>query len=196
MRTKLLIMGLIFQTPVELNELDDRIQVIDGKLILRTYGLPMIFWGYLLAILGVMFFMILAIKGPLMTILRGDDFINMILGICVLFLFIFGPLTLMAFYFYEKEISKKGEALLVRHKVFFIPFRTHTVSLKDQEIVLEHFLDSPNKAALEPKAGMKGFENKGYFKLIAKSKTGKNILIDRNGRRGEMKKLKTLLESY
>jgi hypothetical protein len=189
-------MGLVFQTPIELNDLDDRIKVVDGKLILRTYGLPMIFWGYLLAVFAVLFFMILAIKVPLMTVLKGDDQINRILGICVLTLFIVGPSTLLAFYFYEKEISKKGQQLIVKHKVFFIPFKTYKLSLDNQEIVLEHFLDSPNMAVQEKRDGMKGFENRGYFKLVAKNQSGKDILIDRNGRRGEMKKLKSLLDQY
>jgi hypothetical protein len=50
-------------------------------------------------------------------------------------------------------------------------------------------------AAMDKKEGMQGFENRGYFKLIANTE-GKKVLIDRNGRRGEMRKLKELLEKF
>ena len=194
--SKLLIMGLLFQIPVEINELDDRIKLQDGELIIRTYGLPMVFWGYLMAILGVIFFMILAVKGPLMAVLTGEDVINKVIGMSVLTLLIGGPLILLAFYFYEKEIRKKGDLLTVVHKVFFIPFKKNSLEITNDQLVLEHHLDSLNKAALEKKQGMAGFENRGYFKLIVKRDGKKPLLIDRNSRRGEIRKLKELLEKY
>lgn len=196
-RSNLGAMGLLFQTPVELNELDDRISTgKDGSLRIRTYGLPMVFWGYLLAIFGVLFFMILAIKEPLMKVLTGEDAINQFIGLCVLAIFILGPLTLLAFYFYEKEILKRGNTLRITHRTFFLPVWRKSFSLEDAQLELEHFLDSPNMAAKTKKQGMAGFENRGYFKLIVKTKSGKSYLVDRNGRRGEMRKLKELLENH
>lgn len=185
--------------PVEKNDLDDRIIVRGDKeseeLILRSYGLPMVFWGYLLALFAVIFFMILAIKGPLMKVLTGEDTLNMVIGISVLALLTLGPITLLGFFFYEKEIAKRGKALTVTHKIFYIPVKRYQANLSQGSLELEHFLDSPNMAAQQKKDGMAGFENRGYFKLILKSENGKTILIDRNGRRGEMRKLKELLES-
>lgn len=188
-------MGLLFQTPVELNDLDDRIKVDNETIILKTYGLPMVFWGYLATIFGVLFFMILAIKEPLWKVLNGEDTINQIIGWSLTALLTFGPLSLLAFYFYEKEIRKKKNNLTIIHKTFFIPFKKIQLELTEDSLQLEHFLDSPNQAALEKKKGMEGFENRGYFKLTATSK-GRKVLVDRNGRRGEMRKLKELLERY
>jgi hypothetical protein len=189
-------MGLLFQTPVEINELDDRIKVVDDELIIRTYGLPMIFWGYLMAILGVIFFMILAIKGPLMAVLTGDDSINRLIGLAVLLLLVGSPIILLGFYFYEKEIRKKANHLTVIHKMFFIPLVKTSLEVTNDQLELEHHLDSLNKAALEKKQGMAGFENRGYFKLIVKREGKKPLLIDRNSRRGEIRKLKELLQNY
>lgn len=188
-------MGLLFQTPVELNELDDRIQVHEDTLILRTYGLPMVFWGYLGAIFVVLTFMVLAIKDPLLKVLTGEDVLNQFIGYALLLILTGGPLFLLAFYFYEKEIKKKKNQLTITHKTFFIPFRKKTYTIEPESLEIEHFLDSPNMAALDKKQGMQGFENRGYFKLMAQTK-GQKVLIDRNGRRGEMRKLKELLERY
>lgn len=183
--------------PVENNELDDRIIVNKDKneLILRSYGLPMVFWGYLMALLAVIFFMILAIKGPLLKVLTGDDSLNRLIGAAVLALLVLGPITLLGFFFYEKEIAKRGKDLTVTHKVFYIPFKRFSADLTRGELELEHFLDSPNMAAQEKKQGMAGFENRGYFKLVLKKEDGKSFLVDRNSRRGEMRKLKELLEA-
>lgn len=189
-------MGLLFQTPVELNELDDRIKVVDGEVIIRTYGLPMVFWGYLMAILVVIFFMILAIKGPLLAVLRGEDPINMAIGIAVLVLLVGGPIVLLGLYFYEKEIRKKGSTLSVTHKVFFLPIKKVSVECLPEQLVLEHFLDSPNMAAIQKQQGMAGFENRGYFKLVINREGKKPLLVDRNSRRGEIRKLRELLLRY
>jgi hypothetical protein len=188
-------MGLLFQMPVEKNELDDRAIIKEDEIILRSYGLPMVFWGYLAALLAVIFFMILAIKGPLMAVLTGEDRLNQVIGLAVLALLVLGPLGLLGFYFYEKEIHKKKNLLTVTHKVFFVPIKKTTLDMTQAQLELEHFLDSPNMAAMKKEHGMAGFENRGYFKLVAKGAQGKSVLVDRNSRRGEMRKLKELLES-
>jgi len=188
-------MGLLFQMPVEKNELDDRIIQTDQKLTIRSYGLPMIFWGYLLAILAVLFFMILAIKDPLYRAYQGPDQINQVIALVVFAILILAPIVLLSVYFYEKEIMMADKMLSLRHKVFFIPVKTQKVPLEDDSLYLEHFMESLNIAAQEKKQGMNGFENRGYFKLMVKTKGGKSYLVDRNSRRGEMRKLKELLES-
>lgn len=189
-------MGLLFQMPVEHNDLDDRISINkDGWLTIKSYGLPLIFWGYLGAILMVMGFMFLAIRGPLFKVLTGEDFINQMIGLCVLVIFILGPTLLLAFFFYEKIIKKKADEIIVMHRIFGLPIYKKLISCKESELRLEHFLDSPNMALKEKKQGLAGFENRGYYKLVM-SIDGKEYLVDRNSRRGEMRKLKELLDSH
>ncbi len=184
--------------PVEPSELDDRIQIKDKTLTVRSYGLPMIFWGYLLAIFAVLFFMILAIKNPLIKAFNGEDTINMYLSLIVGGLLILSPLALLSIYFYEKEVAKVGNSMVLKHKLFFFPIIKKKVAINSPEdIYMEHFLDSPNIAATRQDPSLKGFENRGYHKLMVRdSGSGKSFLIDRNSRRGEMKKLMKLLQSH
>lgn len=190
-------MGLLFQMPVEPSELDDRITVTDDTLHIRSYGLPMVFWGYLAAIFSVLFFMVLAIKDPLLKAYSGEDVINKYLALIVGSLLVIAPVALLALYFYEKEIIKRKSSLVLRHKIFFLPIWTRkVVASKEDSIYLEHFLDSPNIAAQKQDPSLKGFENRGYHKLMVKSDDGKIHIIDRNSRRGEMKKLMHLLQGH
>lgn len=186
-------MGLLFQMPVKPDPQDDRIKLTESELTIKSYGLPMVFWGYLGAIFTVVFFMILAAKGPLMKIINGDDLINRILGLGVFALFIIGPIVILGFYFYEKMIVKDKETISVTHKTFFIPILKTSLPLANTTLEVIHHMDSPNKALMEQKSGMKGFENRGYFRLIAKNSDGRQLIVDRNGRKGEMRKLLDLL---
>ncbi|MAF79113.1 MAG: hypothetical protein CME60_13205 [Halobacteriovoraceae bacterium] len=190
-------MGLLFQMPVEENELDDRIINSENSIKIRSYGLPMIFWGYLLAIFAVLFFMVLAIKDPLLRAYQGPDEINRIIALVVGLIMLLAPILLLGAYFYEKEIELKKESLYLRHKVFFLPLRTYKVSLNKESFYLEHYLESLNVAAQEKREGMAGFENRGYYKLMVRDALNqRTYLVDRNSRRGEMRKLKTLLETF
>ena len=187
-------MGLMFQMPLEENDLDDRIEVRNGHIRLRSYGLPMIFWGYLGAAFTVIIFMILAIYGPIQSILAGDDAINKIIAYAVLGIFIFGPIIALAFYFYEKELIKYEDQLTIKHKVFFIPVKSTTVTINEKNpLRLEHLLDSPNVAKMRQEKSMSGFENRGYYQVFAKLNNGREVLVDRNSQKREMRKLIDLL---
>ncbi len=62
-------MGLMYVFPVSEEEADFVIKK-DDMLILKTYGLPYIFWIYALCSVTVVFFMFLAIKEPILKL--GD----------------------------------------------------------------------------------------------------------------------------
>lgn len=184
----------MFQLPVEKNDLDDRIEVREGFIRIRSYGLPMVFWGYLAAIFAVLFFMYLAIRGPINSILAGDDVINRSLAYLVILIFTLGPIILLSFFFYEKEILKEQNILTITHRIFFIPLKRIKLDLR-HKLTLKHFLDSPNVAKSRPQQGMAGFENRGYYLVTTTDDRGKEIMVDRNSRKGEMNKLIKLLES-
>lgn len=188
-------MGLLYQLPVEVNSADEQVSIHNGKLTIKSYGLPMVFWGYLLAILTVIFFMFLAIKGPLTKLYYTDDPINKLLSVIVFITITAVPVVLTGFYFYEKVITKINSELTITHRLFWIPFFNKKIEL--EELVSNHFIDSPNMAKIKNAPEMKGFQNRGYFELYAVEKNSKKkILIDRNSRSLEIKKLKELLESY
>lgn len=198
-------MGLMYIFPVSDDQIEgDRAVVRDSKLILKTYGLPMIFWGYLAAILAVVLIMWLASHAIILKLLSyQDDPTLLFLGHLVQWTLILIPVVLLGFFFYEKVLEKKGQELAIVYKVFFIPFwkKTYHLTAKDS-FKVNHFLDSPNMAKLRARQGiesaeaMKHFENKGYFELCIATDKKASISIDRHSRKADLVKLKELLSKY
>ncbi|EQC48591.1 hypothetical protein [Bacteriovorax sp. DB6_IX] len=175
----------------------DRITINEKGITLKSYGLPLVFWGYLSAILVVVFAMGLAVKGPMIKLYNTDDTINKVLVLAAAATIILVPLSTILFYFYEKFITKKDDQLIITHRVFWLPvFSTkHPLESKEAFEIL-HFMDSPNVAKLQQDPNLKGFENKGYFQLFAKKKDGKLLLVDRSSRKADLKKIQMLLSKY
>ncbi|OUR97756.1 hypothetical protein A9Q84_06030 [Halobacteriovorax marinus] len=190
----------MYMFPVSEEETDriDFIESSAGKaIVVKSYGLPLIFWGYLTAILVVMGFMFLAVNTPIQKLLATGDPINVALSIAVLFVLIGLPLTLVCLYFYEKSIVKQGSELSLVHKVFWIAVWKKKIVLKDSHsIELNHFMDSPNVAKMKSDSTMKGFENKGYYELYATNNQDDRIFIDRHSRKADMVKLRDLLKKF
>lgn len=186
--------------PVSEDE-QDRIDYIEENgskaIVLKTYGLPLIFWGYLIAILTVVGAMFMAVMGPINKLIATGDSINIYLAYLVLTTIIALPTVLVSLYFYEKLLTKRGDKLTVTHRFFWIPLWRKVINLKSSDSIdLNHFLDSPNVAKMRRDAAMKGFENKGYFETYATDKNDKKIFIDRHSRKADMIKLCELLKKY
>jgi hypothetical protein len=199
-------MGLMYIFPTSDEDLsDDRITITNkNELILKTYGLPMIFWGYLLATIAVMIIMWLASRAVVLKLLSYTDDSSLIfLGHLVQWTLIFLPIILLGFFFYEKLLLKKERRLKIVYKVFFIPFWNKIYTLKNKEsLSVSHFMDSPNMAKIRRHQGlpesisMKGFENKGYFEINILTEDERSINIDRHSRKADLIKLKELLSKY
>lgn len=194
-------MGLMYIFPVELDN-QDRTELIanpeNGKetIVLKTYGLPMIFWGYLGAALVVIAAMWLASRAAIAKLISYDDPGLQALGYLVQSTLILTPFVLVALFFYEKHLKKSGKTLTLIYKFFFIPVYAKKINLDNEAALsVDHFMDSPNMAKIHNKEELKGFENKGYFELHALS-GGKSILIDRHSRKADLLKLKDLLSKY
>lgn len=192
-------MGLMYIFPTEdsAEEINEgRVQIENETLTLKTYGLPMIFWGYLAAILVVVFAMWLASASVISKMLTYDDPILHFLAYLVRGTLIFGPIILLGFYFYEKFLVKKGNEITIIHRVFFFPVIKKKIILKDQaSLEINHYLDSPNIAKMKNQAETKGFENKGYFELHAIS-NDKKIFLDRSSRKADLVKIQNLLAKF
>lgn len=190
-------MGLIYILPVKEDERDDRVSKDDHGITLKSYGLPMIFWGYLCAILVVISVMALAVREPLRKLLLTEDFINILLGLAAISTMVAIPLVLFCLFFYEKWITKKGKTLTIIHRLFWLPFYKKTHHLKSQDsFELKHFLDSPNVARMQKKPELRGFENQGYFEAYFEDENGNKHLLDRNPRKADLKKIADLLSKY
>lgn len=189
-------MGLLYPFPATEGEVD-RITKSKNSITLKTYGLPMIFWGYLLAYLTVVFAMVLAVRGPLSNMLSGEDAINRFIAFVVIATLILLPFVALCAFFYEKWLLKSGDKLSVIHRFFFIKVCKKTYTLdKDTPFVVDHFMDSPNVAKMQKNADLKAFENKGHFLLRAHLKDKKFILIDRHSRKADLVKIMELLKAH
>ena len=197
-------MGLMYIFPVSVDQNEgDRAQVLDSKLILKTYGLPMVFWGYLAAALSVIAIMWLASRAVIAKIFTYDDPTLLLIGHVVQWTLYLSPIVLLAFFFYEKVLTKKGRELTVSHKIFFITFWKKTYLLSNVDSInVKHFMDSPNMAKLRNRQGLgnpeatKHFENRGYFELSIETDKNSSISIDRHSRKADLLKLKDLLAKY
>ncbi len=198
-------MGLMYIFPVTDDQSEgDRAVVKNNAITLKTYGLPMIFWGYLAAALSVLLIMWLASRAVIAKLLSyQEDPTLLFLGHLVQWTLILTPIVLLAFFFYEKMLTKKGQSLIVTYRIFFIPFWVKKYELESPDAFsVDHFMDSPNMAKIRNREGlgdpgaMKHFENKGYFELNIKTKKSTLANIDRHSRKADLIKLKELLSKY
>jgi len=205
-------MGLLYPFPVDTSEEDffSQNKITDdkgNKLIineLKSYGLPMIFWGYLLAFLIVWVAMMFLIKAPLGKMLEAEELVDRLLAMGTYLILFLIPFVSLCFFFYQKIIRllftvdtgiKKIEII---HYLFFIPLWKQTFEIKETNIFVRHFLDSPNMARLQNKGGDLGYQNRGYFELILgiedqSASRKKEIRIDRHSQKLELEKVKKLL---
>ncbi len=183
--------------PTSLKEVD-RIHIQNkSQISLKSYGLPLIFWGYFSAILIVLFTMFMIIQRPLFKMISMDDEINKVMAILALAVLLFIPLALFFLLFYEKTITKKLHSLTITQKVFWIPFTKKTFQLDDLDsFEIHHHLDSPNVAKIENKKELSSFKNQGYFKLFLKTKKKKLFLLDRHSREKDLQEIINLLKKY
>lgn len=189
-------MGLLYPFPATEEEVD-RIDQTESSITLKTYGLPMIFWGYLAAFLVVLGAMVLAIRGPLMTMLSSEDAINRLIAYVVLATLILIPLGALMAFFYEKWLIKSKGILVVQHRLFFLPVFKKTFKLDNQTpFIVDHFMDSPNIAKMEKDPKMRAFENQGHFLLRAHLENKDFIVLDRHSRKADLVKIKDLLSKY
>ena len=116
-------MGLMYIFPVNENEVD-RVEIKSSNpstIILKTYGLPMIFWGYLSASLIVIASMWLASRSAVEKLVNYQDQSLCLLGLIVKYTLILTPVILLGFFFYEKQIHKSKNELTILFKIFFFP---------------------------------------------------------------------------
>jgi hypothetical protein len=187
-------MGLMYQFP---NNLDDHQHIIrtENVVTVRSYGLPPIFWGYLAAILLIYSMMMIGVSGPLGKLSQMPDTIDQVIFYLVITFLIIFPIVAIGFFFYEKNIISDQKQVTVVNKLFFISISRNSFNTNDYEFIIEHFLDSPNMARMQSNEELKGFENKGYFQLMAVHKNNKSrIMLDRSSRKVDLEKLKKILK--
>ena len=186
-------MGLLYAFPVSMEETDFA-KIENQKLTLKTYGLPYLFWGYAAAVFMVLIFMFLAIKAPIFKLIELGDETDAMLGYSLLGFLGLLPLSILAFFFYEKRIIKSTNSIKLEYRVFGLPLFSETFEPDLQKpFTLEGFLSSPNVARMKGGDESVGFQNKGYFILWLNTSAGKRIALDRHSRKADLIKLEELL---
>ena len=114
-------MGLVFVMPVSEKE-TDHVSIIKetgapSTLLLKSYGLPYIFWAYIAALFITLFIMYMAIKAPLIKIGKSEDIINLLIYYSVWATFVSIPSFLLGALFYEKSFIKSGKNFVIKHKI-------------------------------------------------------------------------------
>jgi hypothetical protein len=186
-------MGLMYVFPVSEDETDFAIKK-DDMLILKTYGLPYIFWFYALCSVTVVFFMFLAIKEPILKLVSLGEDTDKTLGYSLLAFVGLMPVFIFSFFFYEKRITKRKNEIGLEHRVFGLKVFSEKFLMESQDhLEISNFVDSPNIARMKNTPESAGFQNRGYFTLHLIASDGKRILIDRHNRRVDLEKMKEML---
>jgi len=189
-------MGLLYILPNSENQ-DDRVIIDSNQITLKSYGLPYVFWGYLIAFLFTLIIMYVAIEAPITKLKEIGGNLNLFLGHLVTSMFYILPIVVISFFFFEKRILKSKSKLTIKYILFGVPFKNHSFQLASANaFIIEHHLDSPNIAKIKKSPQTRPFENHGHYHLYAKSQNEKNILIDRHSRGSDLKKLAALLSKY
>jgi hypothetical protein len=196
-------MGLMYIFPVTDQNEDDRVLVENSRITLKTYGLPMVFWGYLAAALSVICIMWLSSRAVIAKMFTYEDPSLLLIAHVVQWSLYLSPIFLLGFFFYEKILTKKGHELTIIHRIFFIPVMKKTYHLNAGDALsVKHFMDSPNMAKLRNQQGLgdpealRHFENRGYFELKVTTDKNAEVSIDRHSRKADLLKLKDLLSKY
>jgi hypothetical protein len=189
-------MGLMYLFPTDLED-QDHVVVNKSKqyLKLRSYGLPPLFWFYGLASTLLLALLYIPIHGPMQRMSELGETYDLLLYYAMYLLIISAPLSLFAFFFYEKNIILRKNIIYIVHKVFFLKIKKIKFNNKPEDLFIRHFIDSPNMARIRDQQTMKGFQNKGYFELCVKNKE-KTFVIDRASRKNDLVKIKSLLTEF
>ena len=194
-------MGLLYILPLSEDErehVEVRRPTSGGAaIVLKSYGLPAIFWGYFAAICLIILIMFMAVHVPLKKLICSNDTFDLALGVVVYATLFLIPAVLSAYFFYEKALEKCGTRLLIRHRIFGIPVAQKKLVLKtDLPFEVMNFRASPNMARLQKRPEMRGFYNQGYFELFASLENGQKVFIDRHSRKADLLKMVELLLRY
>lgn len=186
-------MGLLYILPISEDEVD-RVRILDNGIVLKSYGLPLLFWGYLAGALAVVFAMGIAIKHPLEALYHTQDPLNQALALSCAAVLLGTPLAFLSLFFYEYQLIKRPGKITKAHTLLGLPFFKKTLLHNDQHpLEIIHFMDSPNVAKLHGDSDLRGFQNKGHFLLVSQQ-GDKHIIIDRSSKKADLIKLKKLLD--
>ena len=192
-------MGLLYIIPCSEEE-KEQIQITKGNnpsITLKSYGLPRIFWLYFLCSCSIIFLMVIAVKAPMIKLFQTQDPLNIGFVSLVLATLVIIPISLLAFFVYEKKITKGRNTLTIGHYVLsFKLIKKNYILSNNEPFFISQFAGTPNIAREKKDPKMRAFENQGYFELFGCLENGERIFLDRNNRKADLVRISNLLKSY
>ena len=186
-------MGLMYSLPISLDE-KDFAEVKGNTLFLRTYGLPYIFWIYLLCAL-IFYFLICLFSFQLLQKLMQMGGVDQVIAYAIAIFLAMLPMITLGFFFYYREIKISPNTIIVKTHLFFIPIKKNVLNSSEISFEITSHLDSANIAKQNPSQENIGFQNKGYFILFAYADTQK-IQIDRSSSKTDLMKIQGMIEKF
>lgn len=191
-------MGLLYIFPDSLD--DDKHCLTDKqsqKLEITSYPLPLIFYGYYLAIILTLIPMYYLVHKYLSQILNGENalFIDKIMAYLVYGVFIFIILAGWVMLSFKKKIVIDTKKNILHLKYEFSKlFSWKKLFAFDQSTLFEVFCNNPNPnmAKIKNEQQMAKFFNTGYFELNM-IVNNKKICIDRSNQKRDLIKLKEMI---
>src|SRR5690606_41517625 len=109
-------MGLLYLLPISLDEFQHAKEK-DGGILLKTYGLPLIFWFYLLCIWLVVGIMALVVYRPLELLYQTNEQLNQIISIGAYATLSLIPLLFTLAFFYQHRALNRQHELVISHRL-------------------------------------------------------------------------------
>ncbi len=189
-------MGLLYQFPNSKNETDYvEYQSSPASIIIKSYGLPYIFWFYAIGILATLFLLALTIWPSITTLYQYDDVSAKIIALATFALLILSPFALLLPFFFQKILKAKSKKLEIKATILGIKVYHKTFeNVTADKLIVRHFLSSPNYARLHQNEHNQDFQNRGYFELTLELPGSlRPFVLDRSSRKQDLIDLQSLL---
>ena len=165
---------------------------LTNSIEVETYGLPLIFWGYFLVSIIIVSGMLLVGHKVIRKMLVSQNGLDQFLGIISLLTVLSIPTFGLGMLFYSKKIKVTNDGFLISHCLFGV--RVFGQKLPQGELIVEHFLSSPNVAKTSRNLDLKKYENRGHYLLKLKL-DDKEKVLDRHTNKADLLGLRELLLS-
>jgi len=191
-------MGLLYIMPASKEEFDhvkiEENEKSGHRLTLKSYGLPLMFWGYFLIVLALEFAMYISISSIIAKLYQSENQFDFLIALLCALTMVAIPLFGLILLFFQKVIIKENDKLIIQFKVFGLIIRTKSFRFETGTDHLEvtHLLESPNMAKIQKNPNTRAFENQGHYVLTLWSEN-KPHYIDRHTRKSDLKKLADLI---
>jgi len=189
-------MGLIYQFPIDDSD-SHYVQKAEKLILIKSYGLPKIFWIYGGLVSTVLIILMRIIYPSLIQLwITGESLDKILVASASIFLLLTIIGLISAFYI-QFHLEIKPNSFSKFFTIFGMKWKIFTIDeFLETECKIHHFLGTPNLARINKDIELKNFENKGYFELIYSASNQSFIVIDRSSRKDDLIELKKLINQF